>query len=433
MKSVPYFLLLLNAGLFLPLGIIIPLVEKKEILESEFKRTQMRFIFICVSFCGVSIILNFLSGSTALYPIGVGLLAFSSMLIGYAIVNYRLLSFDLLVHKAAVIFFSLAPLSGVHFIISRIFFRGVDNTISAGFALIVIAYIILFTPYKSYVKKISDRIVWRGKYDYQAVMAEMSQNLMSILDVEQLLNYIVQAIVQTFDAEQVVILLENDENRSFSVQAWHGIAVDTQSLSIPFNDQLILRLRSNDDILLKEEMGLSESLFEVERVFKSITLLEAELVLPFLFKERLMGCVVLGKRKSSLIYNQGDIDALSNFVVKAAAAIENARLYDEAIIDPQTKVFNHNYFLMRVGEEVSRCKRYGHPMALLMIEIDNFKDFDEEYGRQVGDLILKNIGALLKHKLRSVDILARCTGGQFAIILPETASSQAQGPAEVIR
>ncbi len=104
----------------------------------------------------------------------------------------------------------------------------------------------------------------------------------------------------------------------------------------------------------------------------------------------------------------------------------NERLNMLSITDGLTELFNHRHFQDRLAEEVERLNRIkdGH-LSLLMIDIDDFKRFNDTYGHQCGDMALKHIAFLLKNTIRGIDILARYGGEEFAVILPNSTSRQA--------
>lgn len=113
-------------------------------------------------------------------------------------------------------------------------------------------------------------------------------------------------------------------------------------------------------------------------------------------------------------------------------AHENLRAYAEeigrlAVTDGLTKLYNHTYFQQRLDEEVKRAERYCFPMVLLMIDIDNFKEYNDTHGHMAGNGLLKELSALLKGSVREVDIVARYGGEEFTVTLPET-----DGPAGLI-
>jgi diguanylate cyclase (GGDEF)-like protein len=111
----------------------------------------------------------------------------------------------------------------------------------------------------------------------------------------------------------------------------------------------------------------------------------------------------------------------------------NRRLNELSITDGLTGLFNQRYFLRELETEFGKALRYGRSLALLLLDIDHFKDVNDRYGHPCGDLVLKNLAGLLRGCLRSSDIAARCGGDELAIILPETNKSKAAEVAEKLR
>ncbi|NIO04804.1 MAG: diguanylate cyclase [Proteobacteria bacterium] len=111
----------------------------------------------------------------------------------------------------------------------------------------------------------------------------------------------------------------------------------------------------------------------------------------------------------------------------------NHQLEVLAKTDGLTEVYNHRYFMDKIGEIFEDWKKKAVPLSLLMIDIDYFKAFNDNHGHMTGDLVLKDIAGLLKSNCREHDIVARYGGEEFAIILPETGSDKAEAIAEKIR
>ncbi|MDR3630773.1 MAG: GGDEF domain-containing protein [Desulfocapsaceae bacterium] len=112
---------------------------------------------------------------------------------------------------------------------------------------------------------------------------------------------------------------------------------------------------------------------------------------------------------------------------------KNKILDNLANVDGLTEIYNHRYFQNALDQEINRCNRNEGYIALLLIDIDHFKKFNDTHGHQIGDLILKKFATVLKTNLRKYDILARYGGEEFVIILPETDSQGGLLTAEKLR
>ncbi len=91
-----------------------------------------------------------------------------------------------------------------------------------------------------------------------------------------------------------------------------------------------------------------------------------------------------------------------------------------AITDGLTKLYNSRHFYIQLDLEIKRLKRYNHPLSMLLLDIDNFKDYNDKYGHIDGDKVLLIIGKIIQSCLRSMDSGYRYGGEEFTILLPET-------------
>ena len=109
------------------------------------------------------------------------------------------------------------------------------------------------------------------------------------------------------------------------------------------------------------------------------------------------------------------------------------RMQKLAITDGLTKLYNSRYFYNQLKIEVDRSNRYKHPLSLLLLDIDHFKDYNDAYGHLEGDKVLIKIGEKIKSCLRMMDSAYRYGGEEFTIILPETSGREAVTVADRIR
>ncbi len=162
----------------------------------------------------------------------------------------------------------------------------------------------------------------------------------------------------------------------------------------------------------------------------------AFLAIPLVAQDRAVGCMNLYMTERRE-FDGDEIQLLSTFASQAAISIENARLFQEtrqlAITDELTGLANHRQFYQQLAREVRRSQRYQRPLTLLMLDLDEFKQYNDRYGHLAGDRALREVAEVLRRNARDVDILARYGGEEFAIILPETDLERAAFQAERIR
>ena len=120
-----------------------------------------------------------------------------------------------------------------------------------------------------------------------------------------------------------------------------------------------------------------------------------------------------------------------------ALLLDNLRLKRElkrqTIIDSLTGAYNRNFFMSRLNSECHRATRYGRPVSAIFIDVDFFKQVNDDYGHLQGDDVLRQLGELFLQSIRDVDVVCRFGGDEFVIMLPETDAEEAKATAEKIR
>ncbi|SFI89719.1 diguanylate cyclase [Nitrosomonas sp. Nm34] len=109
------------------------------------------------------------------------------------------------------------------------------------------------------------------------------------------------------------------------------------------------------------------------------------------------------------------------------------KLEQQARQDYLTGLFNRRFFMEQGHAELIRAQRYHHTLSLLMLDIDNFKKINDRHGHQAGDAVLKRLADVMRKMLRTVDIIGRIGGEEFAVLLPETDTQRATEVAERLR
>ena len=141
-------------------------------------------------------------------------------------------------------------------------------------------------------------------------------------------------------------------------------------------------------------------------------------IVPLLVKNEAIGVILVDNKFNGKKITYEDIDSLTTFANQSALAMENTILYEKitqlADTDGLTGLYNHRYFKDKLTESISLKK----PFALLVIDVDDFKKFNEEYGHTCGDTILGHVGEGIKSVVGKQGIACRYGGDEFTVILP---------------
>lgn len=160
--------------------------------------------------------------------------------------------------------------------------------------------------------------------------------------------------------------------------------------------------------------------------------------LPLLSAQRKIGCINIHSIRQPEI-TQSQMEFLETLAGYAASALHNALLYAlvqrDSITDGLTEVYNYRYFQRRLREQISLCqRRQPHSsLGLLILDVDNFKNFNDRYGHQFGDTVLKTVVKVLATHLREEDILARYGGEEFVLLVPEATDETISTVSEKVR
>jgi diguanylate cyclase (GGDEF)-like protein len=137
-----------------------------------------------------------------------------------------------------------------------------------------------------------------------------------------------------------------------------------------------------------------------------------------------LGVLNLYDRIDGRPFDDADLETIRSFAGQAAVAIENVLLHHEAqrlsVTDGLTGLGNYRSFQQTLAREVDRAARFGRSLALLMLDLDRFKQVNDTYGHQTGDVVLVAVADRVREQVREVDVIARYGGEEFVVILPET-------------
>jgi diguanylate cyclase (GGDEF)-like protein len=174
------------------------------------------------------------------------------------------------------------------------------------------------------------------------------------------------------------------------------------------------------------EMGQNENL----TAFDSI---EPELIIPILGPSGLYGLVLVGRKILEDEYSPAELMYLQHLMSFVSKAIQNHLHYERTLRDVKTGLYNNGFFLTRLNEEIARSKRTQSCSSIIIMDVDKFKNFNDNYGHLAGDRVLESLAITIKQGVRTEDVPSRFGGEEFTVLLPDSDKDSAWMVAERLR
>jgi diguanylate cyclase (GGDEF)-like protein len=260
----------------------------------------------------------------------------------------------------------------------------------------------------------------RKIFDLNAVLG-MVNNLYSILEEEGLFSAFSRMMQDHLGAKSVLVMLPEEKTDDIVAQYSFGAQAD---------DLLHLRVEKGKGLYgwIRNERELW-SLYDMRKLSED-EVLRRLLTAGFQIGAKLsftcdrFGLVLLGAKSDGSKYQQIELQILSILISMVEITYKNIKHYktieELSYTDSMTGFYNYRYFYKRLTEEVFRAKRFSRKLALVIFDIDDFKIYNDTYGHQAGDQVLKQLGELLSRTVRSIDVVSRYGGDEFCVIMPES-------------
>lgn len=246
-----------------------------------------------------------------------------------------------------------------------------------------------------------------------AMLSSASRIILSATDFQRLVYLLRETLEHVFAVDCYCFFLIEQEKRALLARVCHGVEKSAEKV---IGEILIERV---DEI--KASSAFNEG-GEVRARVWHLPGLETYSSLVRCGNDS-VGVLCLDKRFAKS-FDREEMDLLITVFNQLAVSMENAFLYDQlkktSVTDPLTHVYNRRYMQGYLSKEVKRCQRYEKELSVVMLDLDDFKAYNDTYGHLQGDVALQELADLLKGSCRSADIVARYGGEEFVIILPET-------------
>ncbi|MFZ2961496.1 MAG: diguanylate cyclase [Candidatus Ozemobacteraceae bacterium] len=261
-----------------------------------------------------------------------------------------------------------------------------------------------------------------------SILYQATQMIASEIQLQSLLDLAMNATSEIAEMTQGSIWLYDEENEKFARKSQLGEIVLPELVDLVTSPVFNYLLHNKIPVIQRENGPDSHAgPQDLEMFGKSF------IMVPIIHSKEFLGVMHLSEKTSDTPFTDRDQRLIKVFAVQLGAAVKNAKLYEQAITDGMTHLYLHRYFKQRLFDEVKRAARFDRHLALVMIDIDHFKNFNDTYGHQMGDEVLKKVASIMRKAVRTHDLPVRYGGEEFALVLPETDMIGAVAVAERVR
>ncbi|HLW38728.1 MAG TPA: GAF domain-containing protein [Candidatus Eremiobacteraceae bacterium] len=270
------------------------------------------------------------------------------------------------------------------------------------------------------------RFLERRQEELQLV-GEVGAAVSSTLNLNRMLTIAAEKTAGGMHAERCIISMYNEERTESEVAAdyWKGgQGPSLVGARFPVRrDSKLLRLLAEQRALSTEDAQADERLAGNRQEFLEQGLRGCAIA-AIRAEGQLIGNIVVGSTTEKRQFSKEQRGVLETIATQLALGVRNARLYERAREraneDSLTGLFNHRHLHGRLEQELMRAQRANQPLAIVLFDLNNFKAFNDNYGHQAGDEVLRFMATMLTQSLRGTDIAGRYGGDEFLVILPQS-------------
>ncbi|HEY0428469.1 MAG TPA: diguanylate cyclase [Pyrinomonadaceae bacterium] len=271
----------------------------------------------------------------------------------------------------------------------------------------------------------------------ERAVQRFNENLKNI-DSDDFWSSLVQVSAELLKAERSSLLLFDEKSDSFVVKAATGARADIIKREITGLGERVASgvLQKGVPSVVADVNKSALGAAPAEWNYKTASFISY----PVTVGTRKIGVLNVTDRADGGIYGESDLELLDAIAPQLGVLIDRVTLKHKAgefeqlsVTDALTGLLNRRYLEERLTEEIKRSNRHGYPMSFMMIDVDYFKPYNDNFGHAEGDKALQIVGQSLKESLRGADIAARYGGEEFSILLPQTTPDEAKIIGERVR
>jgi two-component system, cell cycle response regulator len=275
----------------------------------------------------------------------------------------------------------------------------------------------------------------RENKELNRIISDMVQ-LVSYTGVDSMLRFLISKFLDYFIPQTLVVIVKQPRNDA--LQQYHFKRL-TKTRDFIKESSFYTLKEFFDTHTNTYQSGEAVSFKSIEKEFAADTFesdflsLRPNLIIPLMGIGGVYGIIIMGDKIVGNEYTMNELDYMHRMFSILAITMQNELHYETSITDPKTGLFTYDYFLKRIQEKIASARRYNTSSAILMLDIDHFKIFNDKYGHLAGDKVLVALAQTLQRTVREDDCVARFGGEEFSILLSECAPDSLFLVAERIR
>jgi hypothetical protein len=309
-------------------------------LIGEFRKTELPVRKNQLKYVIYASVVGFLGGGTSFLPIveapippfGAPLTYFYTFPIAYAIARYRLMDIGVVLRRGVIYVFLLLALLLPCYLVVVLSQYLAFNEISYPFSLVALTLLMVvgfvFPKFRFKTEDALERALFKKRSDYRETLLKSSREMVSVMDLKALSESLVDTIGRALCVEKVSLFLLNDTKGIYNLMAWSANENTSGVMLTTKQDPVVEWLSKHPEPTVREELQMAPDGVAKKQVAARMGQLDAEIAVPIISKEKLIGILNLGHKEEKEIYSSEDLELLSTLANQAAIAIENARLYE---------------------------------------------------------------------------------------------------------
>ncbi len=296
------------------------------------------------------------------------------------------------------------------------------------FILVILAYwAFLQRKYQiDHLKKLTE-----AQQEHITTISTIGQEVTSSLELNTVAEYVYSHIKELFNADvfSIGIYNKNQNLIDFPFTIEKGKALEDYQIHMTDNERLAVWCIKNQKEVVLSQISDSSKYVTTEQTAAAGGMMQSIVYIPLMIEQNIVGCITV-QREQEGSFNELQLNMMQTIASYTAIAVDNALTHQElkqaSNTDYLTKLRNRRAFVEKAEYQLNVIERGKHDLCFAITDIDNFKQFNDTYGHDCGDYVLKEIAKTFISLIRKQDIVARWGGEEFVFMLPNTNLENAQ-------